>query len=206
MGRFGECCCSTGDFAKVWKKEKQDSQAGADSSQPSGQSTDDASLTAQGPLQATPLYMSPEQITESTDIDHRTDIFSIGAVIFELLTLQHMAWGETIDEMLHNTQYRRTPLPSLVSPDREIPALLETLCLRCAQKDPDHRIQHVRELIHELLYWKRLRAILRARVLNLCRPNEANLEPPRECPRDMGISQSRQITNKRTTGHVRNNQ
>ncbi len=155
VGRFGEVLLLDWGLAKVWDQTKPMSPPAAESP------VEDVSLTAQGPLQATPLYMSPEQITESPEIDHRTDIYSLGSVLFEMLTLQHMAWGDTLEEMLENTQYSAPPLPSLVSPDREIPSMLETLCMRCVQKDPDHRIQHVREIIHELLYWKRLQASIR---------------------------------------------
>lgn len=155
VGRFGEVLLLDWGLAKVWDEKRVPQMEG------SGEAVleEDLSLTAGGPIQATPLYMSPEQITASPNIDHRTDIYSLGSVLFEMLTLEHMAWGETLDELLDNTQNRPAPLPSLVSPDREIPSLLETLCLRCVQKDPDHRIQSVREMIHELLYWKRLQAV-----------------------------------------------
>ena len=155
VGPWGEVLLLDWGLAKVWDRVKE--------IHPSGEKTDpeDKSLTAQGPLQATPLYMSPEQIAEAKDLDHRTDIYSLGAVLFELLTLEHLAWGETLDEMLDNTQNRPAPAPSSVSPNREIPSLLETICLRCVQKDPDYRIQNVKELIHELLYWRRIHVMRR---------------------------------------------
>lgn len=155
VGPWGEVLLLDWGLAKVWDSA---SETGPDGEQ---REQEDKSLTAQGPLQATPLYMSPEQIDEAIDLDHRTDIYSLGAVLFELLTLKHLAWGETLDEMLDNTKNRAAPAPSGVSPDREIPSLLETICLRCVQKDPGHRIQTVNELIHELLYWRRLHVIRR---------------------------------------------
>ncbi|MEM7314473.1 MAG: serine/threonine-protein kinase, partial [Planctomycetota bacterium] len=137
-GPHGEVLLLDWGLAKVWGMEKEEV--------PKMSMVDkiDPTLTAQGPLQATPLYMSPEQVAESDEIDHRTDIYSLGAVLFEILTLEHMAWGETLDEMLVNTQYQRPPNPSLVTPARNIPMALETICLRCVAKDPDHRIQTVR--------------------------------------------------------------
>ena len=43
--------------------------------------------------------------------------------------------------------------PSVVAPDRTIPVALESLCTRCIQREPAHRIQTMLEVIHELLYW-----------------------------------------------------
>ena len=104
------------------------------------------------PVQASPLYMSPEQIVNE-HVDQRTDIYSLGAILFEILTLQTLAWGDSLDEILHHTQHTEVPAPRRVAPDREIPTALETVCMRCIQKNPDHRIQTAMEMIHELLYW-----------------------------------------------------
>ena len=70
-----------------------------------------------------------------------------------MLTLQTLAWGESLDEILQNTQHRPPPAPSVVASDRSVPTTLETICLRCIEKRPEHRIQTALNLIHELLYW-----------------------------------------------------
>jgi len=121
------------------------------------ESDESNSLSSKESHQGTPLYMSPEQFA-GTEIDHRTDIYSLGAILFEVLTLQQLAWGETVDEMLRNMASNPPPTPSRVAPDRESPTALETLYLRCVQRDPQHRIQTTLQLIHELLYWMRLDA------------------------------------------------
>ena len=105
----------------------------------------------------TPEYMSPEQIAGG-HIDHRTDIYSLGAILFEVLTQQQLAWGDTLDEMLQNKTRAAPPTPSIIAPDRNIPANLESLCLRCIQRVPEHRIQTTLEVLHELLYWLRMDA------------------------------------------------
>ncbi len=102
----------------------------------------------------TPQYMSPEQIAGG-EIDHRTDIYSLGAVLFEILTQQKMAWGDTLDEMLRNKVSSRSPTPSAVAPDRDIPRALESLCINCTHRSPEHRIPTMLKVIHELLYWLR---------------------------------------------------
>ena len=105
----------------------------------------------------TPQYMSPEQIA-GVDIDHRTDIYSLGTILFEMLTGERLAWGQTLDEMLQNKIKTASPPPSMVAPDRTIPVALESLCQRCIHRDPSHRIQTMLEVIHELLYWLRVDA------------------------------------------------
>lgn len=118
---------------------------------------DPNALHSKPPLDGTPLYMSPEQIA-GEEIDHRTDIYSLGAILFEILTLQQMAWGDDLDEMLQNKVNNPPPKPSLVAPERQIPAALETLYLGCVAGSPEHRIPSMLKLIHELLYWMRVDA------------------------------------------------
>jgi serine/threonine protein kinase len=107
-------------------------------------------LTMLGGLEATPMYMSPEQVAESVDIDHRTDIYSLGAVLYEVLTLESMAWGDTMSEMLTRTQFDKPPTPSERSPHRDIPKALEEVCMACVAKDPADRIQDAAQLIQRL--------------------------------------------------------
>lgn len=116
---------------------------------------DENTVRSRSAHQGTPQYMSPEQI-KGDDLDHRTDIYSLGAILFEVLTMQQLAWGETLDEMLSNTTNNAPPTPRVVAPEREIPVSLESICLRCIQRTPEHRIQTTLELIHELLYWIRV--------------------------------------------------
>ncbi len=142
LGDFGEVLLLDWGLAKVLDEEE------------SAEEEDDLSSfgSSRKKVQASPLYMSPEQIV-GENIDERTDIYSLGAILFEVLTLQTLAWGETLDEIIQNTQHRPAPSPSLVASDRSIPSTLETIYLRCVEKKPEHRIQSALNLIHELLYW-----------------------------------------------------
>jgi len=149
VGDFGEVLLLDWGLAEV---AEDDSQSPAE---PSPQTEDDNTLHSKASHQGTPQYMSPEQIT-GTDLDHRTDIYSLGAILFEVLTGQQLAWGATLDEMLSNKINERPPTPSVVAPDRNIPVSLESLCLRCVQREPEHRIQSTLEFVHELLYWIRV--------------------------------------------------
>lgn len=150
IGPFGEVLLLDWGLAKV--SGKPDLATDLEDADPDA----DLSLTARGPLEATPMYMSPEQVRRAPDLDHRTDVFSLGAVLFEVLTLKPLAWGESLQEVMDNTLNMTPPTPSIVSPDRDIPSLLESLCLRCIAKDPDHRVQSIGRVIKELVYWHRL--------------------------------------------------
>ena len=146
-GPFGEVLLLDWGLAEVQEKPG--------SSLVESPAEDANSLHSQASHEGTPQYMSPEQIAGGA-LDHRTDIYSLGAILFEVLTMQQLAWGDTLDEMLQNKQKQSPPPPRIVAPERDIPATLESLCLRCIQTDPDHRIQTILKLIHELLYWLRV--------------------------------------------------
>ena len=147
-GSFGEVLLLDWGLALVRDRDQNNETAVAPADDP-------YVLHSRASHEGTPLYMSPEQIAGG-DLDHRTDIYSLGAILFEVLTLQQLAWGDTLDEMLQNKLNNSPPTPSIVAPDREIPAALESLCLRCIQKSPEHRIPTTLQVIHELLYWLRL--------------------------------------------------
>ncbi|MEN8006580.1 MAG: protein kinase [Candidatus Krumholzibacteriota bacterium] len=91
----------------------------------------------------TPNYMSPEQV-RSQPADHRSDIFSLGAVMYHMISGQRPFQGETITEIMASV-IRDTPNPaSLVNPD--CPLQLGHLIARCLDKDPSKRFQDVSEL------------------------------------------------------------
>ncbi len=146
-GGFGEVLLLDWGLAQLRRKESDELP----------EVEDENALHSKASHPGTPQYMSPEQIA-GDELDDRTDIYSLGAILFEILTNQQLAWGETLDEMLNNKVHNPPPTPRIVAPDRDIPVPLESLCQRCIQRDPTHRIQTMLELIHELLYWLRLDA------------------------------------------------
>jgi serine/threonine protein kinase len=93
--------------------------------------------------------MSPEQINRDKDIDGRTDVYSLGAVLYEILTGQNSSVGESMDELVRSTLEDQPIPPSKVSP-QPVTSRLEEICLRCLQKDPAARPQSVGEFIREL--------------------------------------------------------
>jgi serine/threonine-protein kinase len=91
-----------------------------------------------------PVYMSPEQIRASKNIDERTDIWSIGCVLYELLT------GKAAFDAPSLTQLSASILEQEPAPigqtHPEVPAELEAVVARCIEKDPNNRYQHIAEL------------------------------------------------------------
>jgi serine/threonine protein kinase len=98
--------------------------------------------------------MSPEQIEKSRDIDPRTDIYSLGAVLYEALTLETMIAGESFQEICDNARHVPPLPPSRRAPDRVIPADLAEICMKAVEKDPADRFPTARKLVAELQAWR----------------------------------------------------
>jgi serine/threonine protein kinase len=98
-------------------------------------------------IAGTPYYMSPEQ-TLGKNVDHRTDIYSLGAAVFEMAT-------GTVPFKEGNIPYHHvhTPAPSILDLRPELPTALAAIVDRCLQKDPGDRYQSAREILTEVRNW-----------------------------------------------------
>lgn len=110
-----------------------------------------------GVIMGTVGYMSPEQAQGKTNqIDHRSDIFSFGCLLFETVTRRKPFEGQTTLDSLHNTVHAATPNVKEWYP--EAPDDLQRIIRRCLAKDPDRRYQSMREVAIELEeLWPELR-------------------------------------------------
>lgn len=99
--------------------------------------------TKTAPMAGTGGYMAPEQI-ESTGVDHRSDIFGFGCVLYEMLTGERAFKGPTLIGTLKSVVCDE-PAP-FVDYVADIPQELETIVHRCLAKDPDERFQSAREI------------------------------------------------------------
>ena len=102
-----------------------------------------SNLTVDGQFIGTPNFMSPEQIT-GKGVDGRSDLFSLGVVLFTLLTGQRPFGGDTMHEVTLRIVQEPSPIPSTVS--TEIPAAFNPIVLKCLEKNPEKRFQTGREL------------------------------------------------------------
>lgn len=113
------------------------------------------SLTQSGKRPGTPLYMSPEQVSGQRYIDERTDIFSVGVMMYELLTLKLPFHGANIQATFERIMNSVPKRPTHAAPFRNIPESLETVILTALEKEPGKRFQTMPELIHAIRTAKR---------------------------------------------------
>ena len=143
---------------------------------------DQSHLTQDGTILGTPSYMAPEQASgDSNAIGPLSDVYALGAILFELLTGRPPFKGATVWEVIQQVRSADPSPPSQLQSG--IPADLETICLKCLQKAPEKRYESAkhlsddiqRHIIHEPILarpvgqWERL--------VRLCRrnPREARL-------------------------------
>ncbi len=107
----------------------------------------DISLTLTGDFAGTPYYVSPEQ-ARGRKLDHRTDIYSLGVTLYELLTLRRPFEGKSPQQVFRQIMTREPPLVRKVN--RLVPRDLETVCLTAIEKDPARRYQSAAELAADL--------------------------------------------------------
>jgi serine/threonine-protein kinase len=108
-----------------------------------------ASMTATSAIMGSPLYMSPEQMRSSKVVDHRTDIWSLGVILNELLTGQPAFEAESIPDLCVKIATAE-PVP-LHARRPDAPEELEELIGKCLQKDPARRLPNVAEFALALL-------------------------------------------------------
>jgi serine/threonine protein kinase len=108
-----------------------------------------AGLTMTGDLVGTLRYMSPEQaLAKRVVVDHRTDVYSLGATLYELLTLEPAFPGRDRQELLRQIAFEEPQPPRRLN--KAIPAELETIVLKALEKNPNDRYASARELADDL--------------------------------------------------------
>ncbi len=148
VGPYGEVLLLDWGLAKVWRKdgtssaEEFDKQAGL---------TDDSNktMTGHGQLQGTLCYMSPEQIRRDPEISFATDTYSLGSVLYETLAGNPPFDSDKSYEILDMVENQPPVRPS-ENGKYPVPKLLERLCLKCLEKDPDRRPASMDEILHVL--------------------------------------------------------
>ena len=99
---------------------------------------EDVTLTQEGAITGTPLYLSPEAIMDAPNVDARSDLYSLGAVGYFLLTGKHVFEGTTVTQMLVAHVSAKPARPS-ERIDRRLPTDLEDVLLACLEKKRDDR-------------------------------------------------------------------
>jgi serine/threonine-protein kinase len=142
IGGFGEVLVLDWGLAKVWGEVDLDHNVVPKDADPA--------LTPVGRRYGTPLYMAPELARGDSQIDGRVDVFSLGNILFEILTLSQLLHGKTAQEVADNLLKSDLPDPSELASGRHIPAALEAICRRALKKDPRDRYPSVQAMLDSL--------------------------------------------------------
>ncbi|MEC7232507.1 MAG: serine/threonine-protein kinase, partial [Planctomycetota bacterium] len=111
--------------------------------------TDDSFLSQSGDVMGTWAYMSPEQVTaKRMGLDHRTDVFSLGVVLYELLTLRRPFEGDTTHQIATRIITEDAPLATRVR--SKCPSELSVICAKAMEKAPERRYGTMADLAADL--------------------------------------------------------
>ncbi|MGA8165295.1 MAG: serine/threonine-protein kinase PknD [Waddliaceae bacterium] len=106
-------------------------------------------LTQMGKVVGTINYMAPER-ARGGRATIQTEIYSLGVILYQILTLRHPFHRETLEKFLENMDKERIQDPIVCAPYRDIPRILSQVALKCLVRNPEQRYQTVDELIREI--------------------------------------------------------
>lgn len=106
-------------------------------------------LTVSGQRPGTPLYMSPEQI-RNVHVDERSDIFSLGVVLYEILALREPFRGRSVDETFDKIMNHDPPPASSIATHHKFPKKLDRICSKAFAKNPNDRYQDIKEMLRDI--------------------------------------------------------
>lgn len=148
VGPYGEVLLMDWGLAKVWARDDDPLSHDSGTRQISNSAVD-TSVTGLGGLEGTVTYMSPEQLEKAIDIDGRSDIFSLGVVLYEVVTGTTPAEAETVREMQEKVLTEQ-PAPPSTRVSYKVPGLLDDLIMSCLAKSKEDRPEDCLDIVRLL--------------------------------------------------------
>src|SRR5213075_2877961 len=107
------------------------------------------SFTLTGQMLGSPNFMPPEQASlQNGKLGRRSDVYGLGAILYHLLTARPPFQAESFESVINQLLHAEPVSPRLLN--SSVPADLETICVKCLQKEPSRRYQSAQELANEL--------------------------------------------------------
>ena len=142
VGPYGEVVLLDWGLAKVWSRDGPEIEEAVESAT----AVTDQTMTGHAQLQGTVCYMSPEQVRKDPNISYQTDIYSLGAVLYEILTGQTPFTGDKVHEVVTQV-LEQTPCAPSEATEMRVPKLLEQLAMKCLAKDPQARVATIADMV-----------------------------------------------------------
>lgn len=160
LGDFGETLVTDWGLVKILGQEDDLQSPGeseaAPPEAPSHADVERFNVTTEGSVSGTPLYMSPEQaMGQVSSLDQRSDIYSLGAILYEMLTLERAIQGKSLDEVMQQVITGTIEPPKKRTPKRNIPCDLSAICMKALRLEPEERYASVPELLADLRRYQR---------------------------------------------------
>ncbi len=144
VGKLGEVYVLDWGLAKVMGGKRMASELGEE------ECSKDLSLTRSGMHYGTPLYMTPEIARGLSDLDEKSDVFSLGILLFEMLTLRPFLEGNDVSEIKKALLEKPYPIPRTVSPERKIPRDLQAVCMKALHRSRGLRYSSASAFVEDL--------------------------------------------------------
>ncbi|MCK6570840.1 SUMF1/EgtB/PvdO family nonheme iron enzyme [Myxococcota bacterium] len=144
LGTFGEVFVMDWGLAKILSTEVPNPVH-------AGRAPDPVWRTRVGDVTGTPSYMSPEQAMGLVDaLNARSDVYALGSILYELLTLRPPHGGGTPQEILRRVRQEQPEPPSSAAPGLDVPAELDSIVMRCLCREQSDRFAHAQALVDEI--------------------------------------------------------